>query len=148
MLTIALVDLVEELRDRDFALSIRHYVLVHDLVMLVIADRGLDVELNVFETLFGPVLCTSPYEQARFAGVFREWAERLKQRMATPVDDVIHPAYMRRQPFDETSSEQLRSELDDVVDRAKVARRRVLLIGVAVIVVVLVATAWVYLRSQ
>jgi hypothetical protein len=142
----ALVDLVEELRGRDSELSLRHYILLHDLVMLTISERGGDVELSSLQTVFGPVLCTSPYEQSRFASFFPEWVARFEQRVAGQIDIHSDLGARRRINTDLEDVSGSERQLEDLFDKTRAARRRTVLIGIGLGALALVAAAFGFLR--
>lgn len=75
----ALLDLIDDLRTAGYNLDLTHYLAAQDL-LLALAARGemLDPPQRL-QGLLGPLLCSSPAEQAEFPHHFAQWAARLPQ---------------------------------------------------------------------
>jgi len=94
-----LTDLVDRLRDKDFRVDTRQYLLAHDL-LLSLARRGeptFDASPDKLASYLGPIFSTSEDEQLRFAAIVREWRgeKRPDAPRRTPVSDIVRQNWAR-----------------------------------------------------
>jgi hypothetical protein len=140
----ALIELVENLRDRDWTLTMRHYVALHDLVLLLIAKGHGDEDVARLHSLFRPILSSSPQEQLRFSIVFNAWSKRVAARMEESASTPRPIAAHRRDV--ERSVQTLNEDLEKLSSRA--ARTRRLLILAAVFAALAIAgSAYFYIGT-
>ncbi len=71
-----LIDLVDELRDAGFNVGSDQYVAAHDLLLLLTA-RGEGFDSGRLESMLGPLLCSTPWEQEDFGDRFESWISRV-----------------------------------------------------------------------
>jgi hypothetical protein len=84
-------DLLDYLRAWGFGITANEYAVSHELIVALI-NRGVDVrDANIVKSCLGPVLCTSPREQAVFPLHFDRWATRRfeEQSVKQPTDSVL-----------------------------------------------------------
>ena len=80
----ALLDLIDDLRAAGYNLDLTHYMAAQDL-LLALAARGETLDQpQRLKGVLGPLLCSSPAEQAEFSHHFDRWAARLP-RPADPI---------------------------------------------------------------
>src|SRR3989442_13295188 len=81
-------ELVEALRGAGFSVDTRQYLSAHELI-LAYASRGVALaeDLEALGSHLGPIFCTSPQEQLRFAALLQDvgaGSSREKKREPSP----------------------------------------------------------------
>lgn len=80
------MEFVDELRRAGYNLSLDQYAAAQDLVLGLTARGEPLGPAEHFRDLLGPILCSSPKEQAEFAERFKRWVERPRLPAPPPVD--------------------------------------------------------------
>jgi|GEM_PF-3089628 len=84
----SLVDLIDELKEAGYNIGVAQYIAAQDLLLALIAQS---IPLNrpeILRNYLGPLLCSSPTDQADFQYRFDQWAERIGLTSGTekPID--------------------------------------------------------------
>ena len=73
----SLLELMDDLKQAGYNIGVEQYIAAQDLVLALMAqDKPLDSPESLRD-LLGPLLCSSPIEQADFQHRFSQWAERI-----------------------------------------------------------------------
>ena len=88
-----LVDFLDYLRNQGFRITTNEYAACHEL-MVALIDRGIDVrDDRIVKSYLGPVLSTSPRDQATFPSHFDRWAAR--RVLLQPVNQRVEGEFER-----------------------------------------------------
>jgi formylglycine-generating enzyme required for sulfatase activity len=71
-----LLALAEALRKANYGISTQHYIRAHSLLDALAAEGKLPADPRAWQTLLGPVFCSSQREQQEFPQHFKAWLQR------------------------------------------------------------------------
>ncbi len=74
---------IEKLRTVGYNIGAAQHIAAQDLILALAARGQLPAELTQLCSLLGPVLCSSPEEQADFNRHFKDWADRYEKFVPT-----------------------------------------------------------------
>ena len=90
-----LLDLGDELRSADFRITTQQYLFAQQVLVRLAADGRLPNDPARLAAYLGPIFCTSPYEQRRYAEIFPHWLarrfpDRARTAPAPPAEEKRH----------------------------------------------------------